>query len=47
MGKSVREKYPLLFKDNSDKIEKRFNKAWEEARKAAGILKKEFGAERG
>ncbi len=44
--KTFKDKYPLLFdykNDNSD-IELIYNKAWKEAKKAAGILKKEYGA---
>jgi predicted nucleotidyltransferase len=46
MGESIKKKYPLLFKDKDTDIEARYKKAWQEARKAAAILKKDFGAER-
>lgn len=45
--KTVNDKYPLLFKKDKSNIEKeneRFHKAWKQAKKAASILKDNFGA---
>lgn len=42
---SIKEKYPLLF-ENKDNVNLgiRYEKAWQEAKLAADILKKEYGA---
>lgn len=45
MRKNIKEKYPLLFKDiDSIDLDEHFEKAWEQAKVAANILKKEYGA---
>lgn len=46
MDRSIKDKYPLLFKDKDSKInlDSRYKKAWQRAREAAAILKKEYGA---
>ncbi|MFW5985810.1 MAG: nucleotidyltransferase family protein [Halanaerobiales bacterium] len=44
----MNEKYPLLFKsqENNIDLEKHYRKAWQQAKKAAKILKSEYGAEK-
>lgn len=46
MKKYEKDKYPLLFKSKNDDIDlsEHYKKAWREARRAANILKKEYGA---
>lgn len=41
----IKEKYPLLFKNtDSINLDAHYEKAWQEAKLAADILKKEYGA---
>ena len=46
MKKSLQEKYPLLVKSLNNKLdlEAQYKKAWQGARLAADLLKKEYGA---
>lgn len=44
--KKIVEKYPLLFKNDNNKIEERYNLAWKQVRHIAQILKKNYGATR-
>lgn len=48
MSKSIKEKYPLLFQDKKadENLDVRYHRAWQKARIAADILKKEYGAEK-
>ncbi|MFW6287202.1 MAG: nucleotidyltransferase family protein [bacterium] len=46
MKESLKDKYPLLFENNDEiDINARYQRAWQEAKHAADILKDEFGAE--
>jgi len=48
MSKSIKEKYPLLFqgREPGEGLDARYHRAWQGARMAADILKKEYGAEK-
>ncbi len=48
MSKSIKEKHPLLFQDREpgEGLDARYHRAWQGARMAADILKKEYGAEK-
>ncbi len=43
---NILEKYPLLYKEDSINISKRYEQAWEKAKKASAFLKKYYFAER-
>ena len=42
----IRDKYPLLFKDNQEKIDKKFDLAWREVREIAHLLKNKYDVEK-
>lgn len=51
MSLESKKKYPLLFSDNQDdqdreQIRERYERAWEEAKKAACLLKEKYGAKK-
>ena len=43
--KDIREKYPLLFKDQKSQLNERFDLAWENAKLISKLLKKKYKAD--